>query len=41
MIIANHTPEDVEWMHIGINGIIKSGEVKEFDEGRGNHILNK
>lgn len=41
MIIANYTPEDVEWQHVGINGIMKSGEVKEYDEGRGNHILNK
>jgi hypothetical protein len=41
MIIANFTPEEVEWKHQGISGIIKPGEVKEFDNARANHILNK
>ncbi len=41
MIVANFTPDDIEWMHIGVNGVLKSGEIKEYDDGRANHILNK
>lgn len=41
MIIANFTPDTIEWMHGGINGVLKTNDVKEFDESRGNHILNE
>ncbi|MEE9365991.1 MAG: hypothetical protein V3W44_04810 [Dehalococcoidales bacterium] len=41
MIVANFTPDTVEWLHIGIVGKIAPGQVKEFDEARANHILSK
>lgn len=41
MVIGNFTPDDVPWMHIGIEGVIKAGTVSEFDDARGNFILTK
>jgi hypothetical protein len=41
MIIGNFTPDDIPWTHVGIHGVIKSGEVVEVEEGRGNFILTK
>lgn len=41
MFIANYTPDDIDWMHIGVPGTIKTGEMPEFDDKRGNHILTK
>lgn len=41
MIIANFTPDTIEWMHAGINGTLRPDDVKEFEESRGNHILNE
>ena len=41
MIIGNFTPDDIEWMHIGINGVVKSGATEEMDDARARHILNK
>jgi hypothetical protein len=41
MIIANFTPDDISWLHEGIAGILKSGQIKEFNDNRGKHILNK
>jgi len=41
MIITNLTPDTIDWLHEGIAGKIKPGEIKEFSENRGKHILNK
>jgi len=41
MIIANFTPEEVPWSHIGVQGILLPGEIVEMADARGNHILNK
>ena len=41
MIIGNFTPDAIEWMHIGINGIIEPGETVEMDDSRARHVLNK
>ncbi|MHA2064419.1 MAG: hypothetical protein ACXABY_08570 [Candidatus Thorarchaeota archaeon] len=41
MIVCNFTPDTVEWMHVGIIGYLKPGDIKEFDDARGSHILNK
>lgn len=41
MKVANFTPDDIQWTHVGISGWIRSGEIKEYDERRANHILNK
>ena len=41
MIIANFTPDDIPWTHVGVTGIIKSQEIVEVEEGRGNFILTK
>lgn len=41
MIVGNFTPDPIEWMHIGITGVIEPGETVEMDEGRARHILNK
>jgi len=41
MILMNATPDDVEWMHVGVTGVIKAGQEIEFDNARGNHIANK
>jgi len=39
MIIANFTPDTIEWWHIGVNGFLNPGDIKEFDDGRAAHIL--
>jgi hypothetical protein len=41
MFVGNFTPDPIEWWHIGVNGIIAPGEIKEFDEARAKHILTK
>jgi hypothetical protein len=41
MIIANYTPDEVQWQHVGQIGILKPNDVEEFNDARGNHILNK
>lgn len=47
MIIANFTPDDIPWMHIGVNGVIPAYDpddpekkhIVEMDEGRAKFIL--
>lgn len=41
MIICNFTPDKVPWMHIGQAGALEPGDIKEFDDARAKHILNK
>jgi hypothetical protein len=41
MIIANLTPEDLPWTHIGVQGIIHSGQILEMEDSRARHVLNK
>ncbi len=41
MMIGNFTPDPVQWMHVGVEGTIEPGEIKEFDDARGKHILTK
>lgn len=41
MIVANFTPEPIEWMHMGANGTLVPGKVEPFPDNRGRHILNK
>ena len=47
MIVANFSPDDVGWRHIGESGIIPADDpegktnVIEFDDARARHILNK
>lgn len=41
MIIANYTPDEIQWQHVGVIGILKPGDVQEFSDARGNHLLNK
>ncbi len=41
MIVGNFTPDPIEWMHIGISGVIGPGETDDMDESRARHILNK
>jgi len=41
MIICNFTPDEVPWMHIGQAGVIKPGDIEEFEDSRAKHILNK
>ena len=40
-VVANYTPDDIDWYHGGANGVIKSGQLKEFESPRANYILNK
>lgn len=40
MIVGNFTPDPIEWMHIGITGVVKSGETAEMEDGRARHVLN-
>lgn len=40
MQIGNFTPEAIQWTHVGISGWIHPGEIKEFDERRGNFIMS-
>jgi hypothetical protein len=39
--VANFTPDEVTWTHVGISGTIKPGEKVEFEEGRANWICSK
>lgn len=41
MLIANFTPDEIEWIHAGIHGFLKPGDIEEFPDNRGNHILNQ
>ena len=41
MIVANFTPDPVPWLHIGVSGTLKPGDVLEWDEARAKHVLNK
>lgn len=41
MVIANFSPDPIEWWHVGVNGIIKPGETVEMEDGRAKFILNK
>jgi hypothetical protein len=41
MIVANFTPDDLEWTHIGVTGTIKSGQILEMEDNRARHVLNK
>lgn len=41
MIIANFTPDPVLWMHGGVDGVLKSGDIAEMPDPRARHILNK
>ncbi len=41
MIVANYTPDSIDWMHIGITGVVNPGETVEMAESRAKHVLNK
>jgi hypothetical protein len=41
MIIVNYTPDDIEYVHGGLTGTLKSGEMDDVDSGKGNFLLNK
>lgn len=41
MIIANFTPDPIDWQHIGQVGTLKPGAVEKFEDNRGKHILTK
>lgn len=41
MIVANLTPDDLEWTHIGVTGTLKSGQIVEMEDNRARHVLNK
>ena len=49
MIVANFSPDKLEWQHIGVNGTIpaynpddpKKPHIVTFDDARANFILNK
>lgn len=40
-IIANFTPDEIRWKHVGQSGVLKPNDITEFDTPRANHILNK
>ncbi len=40
-IVANFTPDTIEWTHIGVVGTLKPDEIEDFNTGRANHILSK
>lgn len=40
MIVGNFTPDPIEWMHIGITGVVQPGETVEMDDSRARHVLN-
>lgn len=40
MIICNFTPDTIQWMHNGIGGKLKPGDIQDFPDPRGRHILN-
>jgi hypothetical protein len=45
MILANFTPDDIEWTFGGLSGVIPGNGIKgslvEVDDAKGNHLLNK
>lgn len=41
MILANFTPDTINWRHGGQMGTLKPGDVTEFENARANHIVNK
>lgn len=41
MIITNQTPDDIDWMHVGVSGCMRSGDTVEMEESRAKHILSK
>ena len=41
MIIANFTPDTIQWMHVGQVGKLKPDDVGEFPDNRAKHILNR
>lgn len=41
MLLCNFTPDEIEWVHGGIHGFLKPGEIEEYADARGNHILNQ
>jgi len=42
MIIANFTPDEIRWEHVGHSGTLKPGQIiRDMPEGRGKHLLNK
>ena len=41
MIVGNFTPDPIEWMHIGITGVVNPNEIVEMDNARAKHVLNK
>lgn len=41
MYIANFTPDTIEWMHGGKTGQLEEGDILEFEDASGKHILNK
>ena len=40
MILCNFTPDAILWMHGGQDGTLKSGDIFDCPDPRGNHILN-
>lgn len=41
MVICNFTPDAILWMHGGVDGVLKPGDIMECPDPRGRHILNK
>ncbi len=41
MIIVNYTPDDIEYVHGGLTGVLVSGEMDDVESGKGNFLLNK
>jgi hypothetical protein len=41
MTVANFTPDKIRWTHIGISGVLKPGDITEFEENRAKSILNQ
>ena len=41
MIVANYTPDDIEYVFGGITGTVKSGQLRELSDAAAKHILNK
>jgi len=41
MHIANFTPDEITYTHVGHHGKIETDQIVEVDQQKGNHILNK
>ena len=41
MHIANFTPDEIQYTHVGLHGTIVPEQIIEVDQQKGNHILNK